>query len=680
MSCRSVHACLETSRTHPDETPDTGHRACWRRPRLAAGIVGVLIGTASLFAQEPAASDIDSLLATPISGAAKYEQTARHAPGDVTIVTADDIRDYGYRNLAEVLASVRGFYVTNDRNYTYIGVRGFSRPSDYNNRILLLIDGHAMNENVYGSAQIGSELPIDFSIVERIEIIRGPSSALYGTGGMLATVNVILKSGSTLHGGVATGEAGSYGRSGGSIAAGGELPSGVQLLGSLYASRVDGQDLFYREYADTPSGGVAHGLDFEKSYGGYLSASYAGFHLSGLQTVRQKGIPTGAFASQFDQFAETTDRHSFLELKRETELSKNLVLDTRAYVSYYGYKGVYPEQPTVYDGSIDNWWGGEVQARWDPIPSNRLTVGTEYRQDTRADYHWFDATQVGFDGNFPFHVFSAYVQDEYQITPKVVLTGGLRYDRYSTGQSHTSPRLALVWEATPRSTLKLLYGEAFRAPNVYEANYEDTLSLPNRALAPERINTIEASWQQTLSSVLLLSGSIYQTKLYALIDQDLDPDTGLLTYRNRETVRGRGFEIELTARLPHGVSGYASYADQSSVDTFRDPGETGSLDLTNSPGRVAKAGLSLPLASGVRASAGADWETGRRTVQDTRTRAFVIGNLNLEYAPTGTPLRLSLRIQNLFNSRWATPGGFEHVQAEIPQNGRNATVRLEYRF
>lgn len=674
MNCSGAIERLKTSLRLSDETAETKQASATSRLLLAIAILFAVFAAADASAQEPSATDIDSLLATPISGAAKYEQTARQAPGDVTIVTADEIRDYGYRNLAEVLQTVRGFYVTNDRNYSYIGVRGFGRPSDYNNRILLLIDGHTMNENVYGSAQIGSELPIDFSVVERIEIIRGPSSALYGTGGMLATVNVILKSGGTVNGGVAVGEAGSYGRSGGSIAAGKELPSGVQLLGSAFLSRVDGQDLFYPEYAGTPSGGVAHGLDFEKSYGGILSAKFAGFHLIGLQTVRQKGIPTAPFGIQFDHFAETTDRHSFLELQHQADLTSDLVLNTRVYASYYGYKGLYPYDSPLFDGDINNSWGGEVQARWDPTPTNRLTAGGEYRKDTRADYHWSEGTD-GSSLNQPLHVLSAYLQDEYQVTPNVALTGGLRYDRYSTGQSHASPRLALVWNVTPRSTLKLLYGNAYRVPSVNESSTQD------RPLKPEEIDSIEATWQQKVSEGLLASVSFHQSQMRNLIDEVIDPDTlSGVVYRNRETVRARGFELELTARLSGAVSGYLSYVDQSAVDTVRDPDETGSLALSNSPDRSVKAGLSLPLAAGTRASAEAVWETGRLTVQDTRTRAFVLGNLNLEYAPAGLPVRLSLRIRNIFNSQWATPGGNEHLQAEIPQNGRDATVRLEYRF
>ena len=113
----------------------------------------------------------------------------------MTIVTAEDIRTFGWPTLAEALTGVRGFYVTNDRNYTYVGVRGFGRPSDYNNRILVLVNGHRFNDNVYDQALVGIEFPIDLALVERIEVIRGPGSALYGTSAFFAVINVVLRPG-----------------------------------------------------------------------------------------------------------------------------------------------------------------------------------------------------------------------------------------------------------------------------------------------------------------------------------------------------------------------------------------------------------------------------------------------------------------------------------------------------
>ncbi len=133
---------------------------------------------------------LDSLLNIKISTAAKYEQTSREAPASVTIISSEDIERFGYRTLDEVLMTVRGFYTSYDRNYSYVGIRGFSRPTDYNDRVLLLINGHTTNENFYGSAFIGTDLALNLEAVDRIEIVRGPGSALYGTGAMFAVINI----------------------------------------------------------------------------------------------------------------------------------------------------------------------------------------------------------------------------------------------------------------------------------------------------------------------------------------------------------------------------------------------------------------------------------------------------------------------------------------------------------
>ena len=135
-----------------------------------------------------------------VYGASAYLQKVTEAPSSVTIVTAEQIRRYGFRTLADVLRSVRGFYVTYDRNYSYVGVRGFSRPGDYNARVLLLIDGHRLNDNVFGSALIGSEFPLDIAIDRTPRDHPGPSSSLYGTSAFFAVINVITRDTQQVHG------------------------------------------------------------------------------------------------------------------------------------------------------------------------------------------------------------------------------------------------------------------------------------------------------------------------------------------------------------------------------------------------------------------------------------------------------------------------------------------------
>src|SRR4029079_5770672 len=90
----------------------------------------------------PSTMDIEQLMKIEVVVAgSKRAQQARDVASLVSVVTAAEIREHGYRTLADVLRTLSGFYVTNDRNYSFVGVRGFSRPGDWNSRILMLVNG-----------------------------------------------------------------------------------------------------------------------------------------------------------------------------------------------------------------------------------------------------------------------------------------------------------------------------------------------------------------------------------------------------------------------------------------------------------------------------------------------------------------------------------------------------------
>src|SRR5580704_5903794 len=160
--------------------------------------LAILALTATAGAQQDAKDlsqvSLEELSNIQVYSASKHMQSTSDAPASVTVVTADEIQKYGYRNLADILRSVSGFYVTSDRNYTFVGVRGFGRLGDWNSRILVLIDGHRINNNVLGQAMLGNEFLVDVDMIERVEIVRGPSSSLYGANAFFAVINVITRS------------------------------------------------------------------------------------------------------------------------------------------------------------------------------------------------------------------------------------------------------------------------------------------------------------------------------------------------------------------------------------------------------------------------------------------------------------------------------------------------------
>ncbi|WP_347272711.1 Plug domain-containing protein [Candidatus Kuenenia sp.] len=125
--------------------------------------------------------DLMEIEIATVYAASKYKQKVTEAPSSVSIVTVDDIKKYGYRTLADILRSIRGLYVTYDRNYSYLVSMGFLRSGDYNSRYLSMVDGLRLNDAVYDTASIGTEFVLDVDLIDRVEVIRGPGSSLYGS-------------------------------------------------------------------------------------------------------------------------------------------------------------------------------------------------------------------------------------------------------------------------------------------------------------------------------------------------------------------------------------------------------------------------------------------------------------------------------------------------------------------
>src|SRR5580693_1579425 len=181
-----------------------------------------------------------------VYGASGFKQKLTEAPASVTIITSEDIERYGYRTLADILRNVAGFYVTYDRNYSYLGVQGYGLPGQYNSSIALSVDGHRLNDNIYEGALIGTEFPIDVDLIDRVEVIRGPNSSLYVASAFLGVINIITKRGREVPSVSAAGAVGSYGTYQGRVTYGNKFKNGLELLlsGTFYDSQGQGQLFF----------------------------------------------------------------------------------------------------------------------------------------------------------------------------------------------------------------------------------------------------------------------------------------------------------------------------------------------------------------------------------------------------------------------------------------------------
>ncbi|MBK8336226.1 MAG: TonB-dependent receptor plug domain-containing protein [Sterolibacteriaceae bacterium] len=168
-----------------------------------------LAGCSAALAQEAGTQDLAELAQLPVYGASRHYVRQVDAPASVSIITAEDIRSFGYRTLGDILRSVRGVSIHNDRTYDFLALRGFARPGDYNAGVSLQIDGMRINDALYDQALLGAEFPLDVELIERVEYIRSPGSAEYGGNAVFGVINVVTRSGSSIGGARLTLEAGS---------------------------------------------------------------------------------------------------------------------------------------------------------------------------------------------------------------------------------------------------------------------------------------------------------------------------------------------------------------------------------------------------------------------------------------------------------------------------------------
>ncbi|TXI22200.1 MAG: TonB-dependent receptor [Nitrosomonas sp.] len=625
---------------------------------------------------------LEQLMNVSITGASKYEQKQSEVAAAVTVITRNDIRAYGWRTLSEILTSLPGVFATYDFSYNYIGVRGFNVLGDFNTRILVSINGNRINDATYDQGPMGRDFPLDVDLIERIEFIPGPGSAVYGQNAMLGVVNIITRKGSNvngveLSGSYQTAEVMPQERA----TLGKKFDNGVDALVSVSGVQARGENLFF-DFRDAAISGVAHHMDGENIKQIFARAEKGPVSFDFIYGNRKKDDPTAIY------FSDPLISGQYLKDRRlnsQLQYNDNFVNDTlnvlgRLFIGKYDYDSplVYEGQKTLSTGP-SFWHGAELRLVSSAITNHKLMTGVEYQNNThiKQTFEYLESPADNITVRSSVVRTGVYLQDEWRITDTLSSTLGVRYDYNNWIGNRLSPRGALIWQATPKAAFKAIYGRAHRSPNSYERDYGDGVSqISNPGLRGETIDAAELVADYFPEPNLNLRASLYAWDVYNIIALGFNPLLEASQYQQtHDKVRARGVELYFDKTWNWGARLRSSLGIQ-------DASQKGS-HIPNSPQLLGKINVlvPIPLMSGLKGGYELQYFGERKTLNGPNTDSYFLSNLNLMTDIRWVKgLEASLAVYNLFNEHYLHPVSDSSWHNSLLQPGRTVRFRLEYRF
>ena len=627
---------------------------------------------------------LEELMNVTVQTATFHSQSAESAPASVSVITAEDIRKFGYRTLADALENVRGFYFSYDHTYLNPGIGGFSLPGDYATRILVLINGHAMPENIFGSANyFGDDFALDMSLVERIEIVRGTSSALYGSNGIFATINVITKKAGSQHGTTMRIDDSTLSERKLTLTQAVSLKSNGAMLFSGTVFNDLGQTRLYLPGFNSPStnNGVAMNMDNQKGYRLFSDISLGRWRFTAVAGSRQKIQPVSFGQTIFnDRGTSATDQRAYVEAAYERQWANKRDFRWRTFYDRYRYRGnyVYPLTQVDLDAGFSSgsdynrerdsgdWVGSQVLYS-SPRFHGLLTVGAGIDFDVRAIQSVTDIAPVFSPTlyiNEPDHSVDSFVQQEWSVGSRWSVVMGGRFDYDALRQNSFSPRAAVVFQPVRTTAFKLIYGRGFRNPNEGELFFSDgQQSAGNPNLHPERADNLEADIDYRLNDSWKISLSGYIMRDKDVIVPTYTP-AGLQIYENADEFKGSGMGAELNGQMFQMLSIQSNFQWQHS--TFTD------MSIPpNSPRNLWNLRLSLPLRPNRFTLAGTlHYVSERRTLSAATVAPYILPSLVFNAPQILPKLDLQVGVRNLANALYSDPVGLVSTIDSIQQPGR----------
>jgi outer membrane receptor protein involved in Fe transport len=525
--------------------------------------------------QEMLTLDLEDL--QTISIASKRSETLKDAPGIVTIVTADQIKRYGARNLRDVLDRQTHMQVVGSNAFPHdrISLRG-NTFTHTDNTVLPLLNGRPLRDGVSTSNNMDLYNFFPIESIKQIEIIRGPGSVLYGTNAFAGVINIITKEAPSSPSTDISVSYGSFNTKKSTMSGGGKW-GGLEVFGSVNAFDSNGDNF---DNITDQAGNTGTYKTGSNGLSATLLAKYKGFTLNALATDTSMDNHRAAFLLPAD---DIDNQRQFIDLGYTHNITNDW--DVSANILYHKYSTLFTiNAANAVTGNQSNSIFGEVTTR--AKLSNKLSViaGGSYRELS------------GFFKNNRFNyntsTLSAYGQADYWVLDWVKLIGGIQFNKPKQLSGEFSPRLGSIFHFNKNWGAKVLWGKAFREPS----QIDRFLNVPGvvvgtPSLEPEKIETLD--FQVFYSGK---HGSIAATYFHS--DQDLIARVGTApqVISNAGEVTYEGIEIEGDWHLGHGFSfiGNISYQTNDKND--------GTENITYAPDWMIKTGLNYESTSGYQLS------------------------------------------------------------------------------
>lgn len=651
--------------------------------RILGGIVGIFLFTGLVTAQELEEDlfdlSLEELMNIEIDVASGKGTTLRESPGIISYIDVEEITHSGARDFMDVLRMIPGFEFASDVDHAVgLGVRG---NWGFEGKVLILLDEQPLNETSYGTFSFGQRIPVDN--IQKIEIIRGPGSALYGGVAGLAVIKVTTKSGADLNGGQISANYGvsdgtsirkniqaSFGKAFSdelSVSLSAYLNDGKQSAGIYNA--LDGSEINYGDSSSLKTANVNLGMKYKDLNLRFIYDEMNVRNLSWDGTSVFSGIYFGAdYDWRVNEKLTVTPRFNY---KRQDPWS---------------YKDANWEEDIDYEDVFNTRFTGNITANWDVSEKLNLVFGGEYYHDESTFYIEDPEWNVfsNDENSIAFSDLAIFAQATYS-SKFANITAGIRYDDHSAVDAAFVPRIGLT-KVVNDWHFKLLYSQAFKTPVIENINI-------NPEIKPERIEVAEFETGYRLNENMFLTANVFYTRIKDVIvyNEWEDGDDIIYSYENYPHSGTHGFEVDYKYKGKWGFvnAGYSFYrANQDAeVEAFIIPGNDKLFQ--GLPGHKFTASANIKLAKNLYLNPSLlffsekyyyeyneDWELVLDKLDN-----LVLAHINLTYENLLTKgLDLGVGVYNLGNSVDLLPQPYNGGNYPVLNAGREVNFNLKYRF